>query len=341
MARLEHYRILGGLGSPYSMKMRAVLRYRRLPYVWVQINDSHDAERANVKPAIVPVIQFPDGSYRNDSTPMIYELESRHPDNRGIVPQDVGDAFLAYLLEDMADEWGTKLMFHYRWFRERDQVRMSEWLAYDRAMGGGFDGIRRFAEFIRSRQVGRMALVGCTAQNAPFIEETARRLLAIFETHVLERPYFFGSRPSLAEFGWYGQFSQLIVDPTPNDLLREVAPFTVRWLMHLDDASGVDGAWRRPDEPLAPAVEKLLAFAGEVYFPFLEANARALRAGAESFTVELLGRPFAQGTFKYQAHCLASLRRAYEDLPPAARPRVDAILKRAGVLPFLTAPQPA
>ena len=330
-----HYRILGGLGSPYSMKMRAILRYRRLPHVWVQITPAHEAERAQVKVPVIPVIRYPDGTYHNDSTPMIYELEARHAE-RGIVPADPGDAFLAYLLEDMADEWGTKLMFHYRWFRERDQVRMSEWLAFDRSEGGGYAGVKRRADVFRDRQVGRMALVGCTPANAPIIEETARSLAAIFEAHVLERPYFFGSRPSLAEFGWYGQFSQLIVDPTPNDLLREIAPFTVRWLMHLDDASGVEGEWRAPDEPVAPAVEQLLGFAGQVYLPFLEANAAAVAAGQESFTVELLGRPFTQGSFKYQARCLENLRKAYAELPAAAHARVAPMLEAAGALGPLT-----
>jgi glutathione S-transferase len=330
-----HYRILGGLGSPYSLKMRAILRYRRLAHTWEQIGRTGENPLQHVRAPVIPVIQYPDGSWHNDSTPMVYELEQRHAE-RGIVPPDPADGFLAYLLEDMADEWGTKLMFHYRWFRERDQVRMSEWLAFDRLGGGGFEGIKRHADAFRERQVGRMALVGCTPENAPIIEDTARTLAAIFEAHVLERPFLFGSRPSLAEFGWYGQFSQLIVDPTPNDLLREIAPFTVRWLMHMDDLSGVDGAWRAEGEPLPPAVDRLLAFAGAVYLPFLEANAQAVADGREMFTVELLGQPFTQAPFKYQARCLEDLRRAFVDLPKDAQDRIGPRLETAGVLPRLT-----
>ncbi len=331
------YRILGGLGSPYSMKMRAVLRYRRLPHVWVQLNDRNAYEIANVKPAVIPIIQFPDGSLHNDSTPMIFDLERAHPGQRSIVPDDEGQAFLAFLLEDMADEWGTKMMFHYRWFRERDQKQMSEWLAFDRLAGRGRAAIDGHAEVFAARQIGRMALVGCTAANQPLIEETARRVLALLEAHVTEEAYFFGSRPSLADFGWMGQLSQLAVDPTPADLMRETAPYTFRWLAQLDDASGIEGEWRDPAAPLSPAVRGLLAMAGEVYFPFLIANEEALKKGAETFSFGALGLTYEQGAFKYQAKCLAELRARFSALSGAARERVVPALREAGCLDYLAA----
>ncbi|KAB7738653.1 glutathione S-transferase [Parvibaculum sedimenti] len=329
------YRILGGLGSPYSMKMRAVLRYRRLPHVWVQLNDRNAYEIANVKPAVIPIIQFPDGSLHNDSTPMIFELERLHAGQRSIVPDDEGQAFLAFLLEDMADEWGTKMMFHYRWFRQRDQKQMSEWLAFDRLAGHGRASIDRHAELFAARQIGRMALVGCTAANQPLIEETARRVLALLEVHVTEEPYLFGSRPSLADFGWMGQLSQLAVDPTPADLMREAAPYTFRWLAQLDDASGIEGEWRNPAAPLSPAVKGLLAMAGEVYFPFLVANEEALKEGAETFSFVALGMGYEQGAFRYQAKCLAQLRERFRALSGAARERLTPALREAGCLEYL------
>lgn len=327
------YRLYGGLGSPYSMKMRAVLRYRRLPHIWLAGNGPDGMARlfSQLKAPVIPVLEFPDGTVMNDSTPLIRELETRHRDERSIVPDDEAQAFLAFLLEDFADEWGTKAMFHYRWFRERDQLMLGRWLAFDRLAGRGRAAIEQAGQAFRERQVGRMALVGCTPENAPLIEATATKVFDLLDPMATDHGYLFGSRPSLADFGWYGQLSQLASDPTPHDLMAERAPFLMRWLANLDDASGVEGAWRDPAAAPIPAVTGLLKMAGEIYLPFLLANARAAAAGQETFTVELSGRAYSQGTFRYQVKCLAELRAAYAGLSAAARKMLDPLLDDADV----------
>lgn len=315
------YKLYGALGSPYSMKLRALLRYRRIPHLWVDGAATREA-LGQVRAPVIPVLQYPDGHYDNDSTPVLYDLEERHAERR-VVPDDPAQAFIAHLLEDFADEWLTKAMFGYRWLEEIDQIQMSRWLAFDNMKGGGLEQSQHFAEQFRARQVGRMALVGCTHENFPLIEASTRAVLAALEAHVVNRHCLFGTRPSLAEFGIYGQLSQLGTDPTPQAMMRADYPYTYRWLAHIDDMSGLEGAW----EPgFAPVVAELVRIAGQVYVPFLRANEQAAEAGEETFRMEAMGLPYTQGVFKYQLKCLRELRARYARLEGAARAEVDSVL---------------
>ena len=47
------------------------------------------------------------------------------------------------------------------------------------------------------------------------------RILAAFEPYVGMARYLFGSRPSLADFAWFGQLSEIATDPTPMRIMRE------------------------------------------------------------------------------------------------------------------------
>ncbi|MEY3703503.1 MAG: hypothetical protein RLZZ561_1123 [Pseudomonadota bacterium] len=329
------YRINGALGSPYSMKMRAVLRYRRIPHLWVHGPDAR-VSLTKVKAPVIPVMEYPDGSFHNDSTPLIYDLEARHAE-RSILPPDPARAFIAHLIEDFADEWVTKAMFGYRWLQEVDQVQMSRWLAFDALKGGGLQASQGFAEQFRARQVARMAIVGCTAENFPLIEASTCALLDALEAHVVDRHCLFGSRPSIAEFGMFGQLSQLGVDPTAQAMMRKNYPYSYRWLLHVDDMSGIEGAWDVDDAPMAPIVTAWLKQVGEIYMPFLTANAAAIDAGQETFRITAMGLSYAQGVFKYQVKCLADLRARYAGLGREAKARLDPLLMDTGCLAALQA----
>jgi glutathione S-transferase len=329
----DRYRIIGANASPYSVKLRAIMRYRRLPFTWEIRNvGKPDPETAHLKPFLVPVLRFPeDGSFHMDSTPLAYALEKRHRE-RSIIPDDPGLGFLCHLIEDMADEWGTKPMFHYRWARPEDQDYCARWIVEDTMPSASQAQKEQAIAAFKDRQMGRMPIVGCTPENAPVIEESYHRVIDIYERHIKsgQGPYLFGSRPSLADFGWFGQLLQLATDPTPQKIMRQRAPLTESWVRRLEDASGVDGEWIHADGKLPEGVMDMLHLAGNLYLPFLAANARAVEEGAESFSMTLLGRPYSQGSFKYQAKCLKWLQEELEALKGSALERVQNLLKETG-----------
>ncbi|MFA5940860.1 MAG: glutathione S-transferase N-terminal domain-containing protein [Sinimarinibacterium sp.] len=330
----DPYAIYGGNPSPYSRKLRAILRYRRLPHVWKVGTPDTLPEIAQVRPKLIPVLRLPEsGEFRVDSTPTALLLEERHPGERSILPPDPADAFICHLLEDFADEWVTKMMFHYRWHEDATADWASHWIVRDAmpaAMGKAHD---QAAKMFHDRQRGRMAMVGCTPENAPVIEASYERLLDVLGPFVGGTQYLFGSRPSLADFALYGQLAQLTLDPWPQRICRARAPAVEAWVITLDDAAGVEGKWK--PERGAAVRKALLEMVGAEYLPFLRANAAALEAGSARFELEIRGRVFAQEPFRYQQKCYAELRQRWQKLDVAARAGLEPLLEETGCLKLL------
>ena len=84
------------------------------------------------------MIKYDDGQAQNDSTFIFENLDKLYP-TRPILPPDPLDQFLALLLEDMFDEWGTKVMFGMRWLEKIDQDWSGAWLMFDFQLGSGKD----------------------------------------------------------------------------------------------------------------------------------------------------------------------------------------------------------
>jgi glutathione S-transferase len=325
--------IVGAPGSPYSRKLRAVLRYRRIPHVWVQrgSREGHALPRPRVE--LLPQLVFPGAQEAlTDSSPLIRRLEGLHA-GRSVLPDDPALAFLDALLEDYADEWLTKAMFHYRWAFEADIAQaaaiLPRWLRTDQPEAQAVAAGRQFAE----RQIGRLGVVGSNPTTAATIETSYRRLLERLDARLTESPFVFGARPAAADFGLYGQLTQLAgFDPTPRAVALELAPRVVAWVDVVEDLSGhepADADWISRDAP-PDSLRALFAEVGRVYAPFLLANADAVARGASRLECTIDGRPWVQKPFPYQAKCLAWLREAHAALAAGDRAVVDAFLAGTG-----------
>src|SRR3954447_13312338 len=115
------YRVIGSTASPYALKLRALLRYRRIAFHWVIMTRELRRQTAQLRPNLIPVLQYPDGTFHGETTALAYDLELRHRD-RSVIPEDRAVAFVCDLLEDLADEWAVKPLFLYRWWEPEDQA---------------------------------------------------------------------------------------------------------------------------------------------------------------------------------------------------------------------------
>ena len=182
-----------------------------------------------------------------------------------------------------------------------------------------------------------MVILGATAENRPLLEESYLRMLAAFEPHVGMTHYLFGSRPSLADFAWFGQLSEMATDPTPMRIMRANAPLTDHWVRRLDDASGVEGEWYARDRALSGMAEALLTIAGELYLPFLAANEQAFAKGVARLEINVWGLPYALAPFKYQVKCLQQLREKFAKLDAESSAALRPVLERTGCWVHLNA----
>ena len=337
---MEHpVKIGGSYCSPYSMKMRAVLRYRRILHHWVP-RDSEFDDLPEPPVRLQPALAFPNknGEYPDsmiDSSPQIMRLEGLEAE-RSVVPVDPALAFLDHLLEDFADEWCTKMMYHYRWHHLYPEAieKAGRLLPLAQNLQMPTQIHEAATAMITNRQVSRTALVGSTDNNRKAIEDSYLRLLYLLEAHLVEKPFLFGSRPGCADFGLYGQLTQLTrVEPHPSRLAVKHSPRTVVWVDHIDDlhwwpVDGDSGWFDRGQFP--DSTRALFGEAGRTYAPFMLANAAALAAGEEELVVPIDNVEFSQAPFKYQAKCLEWIRNEYADLNNQDRSWVDHQLNGTG-----------
>ncbi len=339
MSQSNPITLIGMPPSPYTRKMIAIMRYRRIAYraAWGDPG-AILTEMGIAKPKVVllPTYVLPNKTGKLqavcDSTPIIRRLEAEH-EGRSVIPDDPVMAFIDYLLEDFADEWGTKYMFHYRWHLEEDADNAGTLLPLFQQVNLSTAKFNQAKPYITERQVGRLHVVGSNDVTAPIIDASYKRLLSAMEAHLTQQPYLMGNRPGASDFAFYGQLTQLVgFDPTPRAIAHSISPRTVAYAGLMEDQTGLEpqvddwsSAGTAPD-----TLRGILNEVGYVYAPALLANAQAMKAGEKTWEVEIDGSRWTQQTFNYQGKCLQWINSEYQALSVANRARVNGLLQGTG-----------
>jgi glutathione S-transferase len=326
------HRIWGAEISPYSVKVRSYFRYKGIPHEWLLRGGDQQAESQKyAKLPLIPIVATPEGEGIQDSTPILEKMEARFPEP-SIHPDDPVAAFVSALLEEFGDEWGNKWMFHYRWARPADQDSAGERIARTMMPGASDAQVAEMREGIKGRMVGRVWFVGSNERTAPQIEASFQEAVTLLDAHLASRPYLFGRRPAFGDFGLWGQIYNCWSDPTAGEILRRGHPNVCAWVERMLEpkAEGDFESWESLAPTLVPLLERQV---GRLFLPWSDANAKAIAAGDEEFTVELGGKAWDQKPQKYHARSLDALRKRYAAV--ADKSALDPVLRDTGCLEWL------
>ena len=342
-------KVFGNVGSPYTQKILSLLRYKNIPYTvsWGDVVQNLSfLDIQPPKPVLLPTIVLKDknGSdiCKTDTTPIIRYLEDIYKD-KSVIPNSSVLRFLNYLLEDFADEWTTKYMFHYRWYFDEDAENAKKMLVLQHKIDIDDESMNQFSDVIADRQINRLWVVGSNNDTANLIDQSYKRYLLLMENHLKYLPFMFGQRPSSSDFGLYGQLTQLVgFDPTPRNIAYKNSPRTVSWVNIMSDLSGLhdsggigeffgvkgnksdnksklnyfddnDYGWIDIDN-IPDSLIQIFNEVGKVYIPCLIANAKAYENGDKVWETTINGSIWKQKTFPYQVKCLNWIKDEFNKL---------------------------
>lgn len=304
------YRLFGAETSAYSTKMRAYLKYKEVPFDWVPRTIETDAELKSLSRfPTLPVLVTASGFAVHDTTPMMEALEADSPEPSA-TPADPASAFLACVLEEYADVWLAKAVYHYRWTRKKDQ-RLAAARAIEDYYTSAPPADRKAAEDQAiETMLGQMKAMGLEGELGAAVEKSFKRFIKLLDDHLRKHLFIFGGRPSIADFAIAGQLIQMLKDPTPARIIEKDGEFVAKWCEFLQDPkpSGPFEALDDLKDTLGPL------FAGELacaFLPWAAENLESSLAGADSFEVTLGKEALTLTPLRSAARSFRELRRKF------------------------------
>ena len=338
----KEYLIYGAELSPYSVKVRSYLRYKGIPHQWIIRNQQTQKEFNKLaKIQVIPLVVTPEQEVLQDSTPIIQALEEKFSQN-SITPSETHTAFISRLIEEYADEWVVKPMFHYRWRYKADQTAAS--IRFGELFVPGWAKRvpilnkllkNQAAKIFKKRMKSRLWVIGSNPTTEKEIEKSFTNLLRLLEKHLHHRPFLFGARPSLADFGLWGQVYNAWTDVSGKRIIEGGHPNVKQWIDRMLNPKneGDFEQWSSLENTMMPILTTEIA---QVFMPWVSANNKAIQNRDDNLSITINGNIFEHkvtSVQKYHAKSFSVLQEEYKAIPNKAE--LDDVLKSADLLKFL------
>ena len=284
------YELYGSEFSYFSGKVRAYLRYKRIPFS--EIAPTRDLYRdvilARVGWPVVPVVVTPEDETWQDSSEIIDHFETRFPEG-AVYPEGARQKFAALLIETWADEWLKLPAMHYRWKKNRD-FAISE---FGRMSRPDLDAAeQRVVGEERAKPFeGSLPVLGVTPAMGPAIEKSYEGLLGELDAHFTKHDFLFGTRPSIGDFGLYGPlYAHLYRDPASGEIMKRLAPKVAEWVQRMTTPPQPKGGTFLAHDEVPETLMPVLARIAREYLPVLLKTAAALKAHVEAHPDLIAGK---------------------------------------------------
>ena len=345
------HQLIGAQVSLYTGKVRAYLDFKAIPYT--ETLATREVYRDVIVPRtgvrFIPVLISDDDIAVQDSTEIIKFLEARYP-APSIHPEGPLQCWVALMLEAYADEWLVIPAMHYRWNVPENRAFAIAEFGRLSAPDASASEQQIIGERLSGPFAGALPPLGIRSENLAAIEASYLGFLADFERHLAGQPFLLGTRPSIADFAFYGPlYAHLYRDPASGRSMCERAPGVARWVERMRAPQPRSGEFLA-DDLLPPTLEPMLARMVQELIPVLASTQAALARIEQSALDAPLPRTLGKHEFEiggvtseraiYPFNLWRWQRAAdhYQTLPAEARERARALLHRLGGSEWMTQP---
>ena len=233
-------------------------------------------------------------------------------------------------------------MFHYRWRYKADQTAASKRFGELFVPGWArkvpiLNKIlkNQAAKIFKKRMKSRLWVIGSNPTTEKEIEKSLTNLLGLLEKHLHHRPYLFGARPSLADFGLWGQIYNAWTDVSGKRIIEGGYPNVKQWVDRMlnPKKEGDFEQWSSLENTMMPILNTEVA---QVFMPWVSANNHAIQNGENSLSITINDNIFEHkvtSVQKYHTKSFSILLEEYKKI--SNKTELDDVLKSADLLKFL------